>query len=444
LNRLLIILFFYPFVIFGQIEQLNWGSYTTISSNIEGYGRPRIVLTANDDPLIIWRKDASPKVLRASKWNGNTFSAPYDILSPGIIPASWDGPEIAAKGDTVYIVFTSSATTTTSIMLIRSFDGGLSFSDTIRVSENNSNHKFRMSNVMVKPDGNPVVSYMQYLLNWMEPKQMVTTSFNYGDSFIMPTEASAIAPGEPCDCCKSSLVVSSVDDIFLLFRNNHNNERNSYISKSVDGGNSFTITEDMDDYDWVLNSCPATTPRGIVMNDSLVIVKRSGATGNNEIVCSSIHINDLNYSYNRNIDFINGVEQDYPEISGNQDTVVVVWQDNRNGFQNCYMSLSTNGAFNLNSSISFTDSTSIGYKYDPDVAYANRDIHLVYLDYTQYKIVYVKASFDMINEAQNLLPQEKKITRVFDMLGRNLNNKNNQILFYIKEDGTVKKQMVVK
>ena len=110
---------------FGQSEQLNWGDFTTISSSLDGYGRPRIVLTANNYPLIIWRKDASPKVLRASKWNGNSFSAPYDILASGILPSSWDGPEVASQGDTVYVVFTSTATLVSSIMLIRSFDGGL-------------------------------------------------------------------------------------------------------------------------------------------------------------------------------------------------------------------------------------------------------------------------------------------------------------------------------
>ena len=90
-------------------------------------------------------------------------------------------------------------------MLIKSFDGGLTFSDTIRVSENNLNYKFRMGNVVVKEDGNPIVSYMQYALNWTDPKQMVNTSANLGSSFFGAVEGSQLAPGEPCDCCKSRL-----------------------------------------------------------------------------------------------------------------------------------------------------------------------------------------------------------------------------------------------
>jgi len=425
---------------FGQ--QLGWGSYTTISSGADGYGRPRIVLTANNYPLIIWRKDSSPKVLRASKWNGSSFSAPYDILQLNMFPSSWDGPEVAAKGDTVYVVFTSTATAQSSIMLIKSFDGGLVFSDTIRVSENNPVYKFRMGNVAVKEDGNPIVSYMEYLLNWMDPKQMVNPSFTFGDDFVGATEGSALAPGEPCDCCKSSLICSG-DDVFLLFRNNDNNERNSYVAKSVDSGVSFITAADMDDYNWMLNACPASTPRGVVLGDSLVVVKRSGASGNNEVVCSNVSAADLNYSYNKNIDLISGAVQDYPEVSANEDTIVAVWQDNRTGILNCYMSLSVTGTANLHGSISFTDSSIIGQKKHPDVVYVNGKIHLVYLDDTQHKIVYVNASVGVtskINEVSVVSP--KRVVRVVGVLGRKT-KETGRLLFYIYDDGTVEKRVII-
>ncbi|MGY8931835.1 MAG: hypothetical protein ACKVH2_03875, partial [Flavobacteriales bacterium] len=85
----------------------------------------------------------------------------------------------------------------------------------------------------------------------------------------------------------------------------------------------------------------ATTPRGVLNGDSIIVVKRSGATGNNEVVCSNVSVQNLNYSYNNNIDFINGVIQNYPEVSASGDTIVAVWQDNRESYQDCYMSFST-------------------------------------------------------------------------------------------------------
>ena len=225
-----------------------------------------------------------------------------------------------------------------------------------------------------------------------------------------------LAPGEPCDCCKSSLICSE-NNVYLLFRNNDANARNSYISKSIDGGLSFISTADMDDYSWMLNSCPSTTPRGVVLGDSLCVVKRSGASGNNEIVYSNVNATDLNYSYNRNIDSVGGIIQDYPEISANGDTIVVVWQDNRTGMQNCYINLSIEGPSNFSGSISFTDSSIAGQKLDPDVVYSNGKIHLVYLDDSQHKIVYVKASIDLANKINEINDiSSKGIVKTIDIL----------------------------
>jgi hypothetical protein len=301
-----------------------------------------------------------------------------------------------------------------------------------------------MPNIAIKDDGNPVVSYMQYLLNWMEPKQMVNISVNFGDTFMGSVEGSFLAPGEPCDCCKSSLVCSG-NDVFLLFRNNDNNARNSYISKSLDGGFSFTATADMDDYNWMLNSCPATTPRGILFQDSLFVIKRSGATGNNEIVYSNVNKIDLNYSYNRNIDFINGIIQDYPEVTGNEDTIIVVWQDNREGIQDCYISFSLGGVLNFSESFAFTDTISGGQKMDPDVEYANGEIHLVYLNSSQHKIVYVNAAFDELSniiEINNMRFNQNNVVKI-DLLGREIINGNNKPFLYIHDDGTVEKKIII-
>ena len=415
LSKIIFITLSLPLLVSAQ--SLNFGNTFTISSGADGYGRPRIALT-NNQPIIIWRKDSTPKTIRASKWDGTNFTTPYDITSAGVLPSSWDGPEIAAKGDTVYLVFASTATTQESIMLIRSFDGGNTFSDTIRVSENNPAHKYRMGNIKIDKDGHPIVSYMQYLLNFTEPKQMVNRSINYGDSFIGSVEGSESAPGEPCDCCKSSLILDN-NDIYLLFRNNINNERNSYISKSTDGGQTFNLVADLDDYDWIVNGCPATGPLGIVNGDSLLIVRRSGGTGNDEIVYTNSNKLDLNFSYNRNIDPIIGKIQDYPDLTLNGDTIFIAWQDNRNNIPDCFFSYSINGIENLSLGNTFTDTLVFGAKLNPDLVFKNNNIHLVYNDNGSNSIKYIRGSFDntsYIYEHQN----KQKLLYNFDLLGRKI------------------------
>ena len=62
---------------------------------------------------------------------------------------------------------------------------------------------------------------------------------------------------------KASLLVSG-NNIFVLFRNNENNKRNSYVSKSSNYGVSFDQVNEIDDYDWILNSCPSSVSRGFL------------------------------------------------------------------------------------------------------------------------------------------------------------------------------------
>ena len=418
----------FSLVVFSLYTQdLNFTSHTTVSSGNDGFGRPRVVLI-NNHPAVIFRNNTVPKTIKIARWNGIDFDIAYDITNPGVKPSSQDGPEIAVMGDTIYIVFSSSATSYSSIMMIRSFDGGLSFSDTIRASENSPEQICRMGNIAINKLGNPIISYMKYDLNFSNPKQMVRTSNNYGSTFNTAVEASLNASSEPCECCKSSLIVND-QDIYLLFRNNENNQRNSHIAKSNNNGISFDLVNDIDDFDWILNACPASTTNGVVYGDSLLIVKKSGATGNNEIVLTNVSQSTLDYSYNINIDYIPNTIQRLPEISNNTDSIFIVWEDNRNGTQDCFLSYSLNGIPNLSRGNVFTDSLSTGPKFFPHVTFKNGNIHLVYVDYTESSIKYVKGFF---TAPTYIIEIEQKDFRNlnFDILGRM--NRNSKYMFLKK------------
>ena len=114
---------------------------------------------------------------------------------------------------------------------------------------------------------------MECLANFTDYKQTVRTSFDFGQTFSAEVDVSALAPGEPCDCCQSTLVTKGNNDVFLLFRNDDSNVRNTYIAKSSDGGVTFSTTEDLDDINWVLNSCPTSSPVGAVLGDSIMVDK---------------------------------------------------------------------------------------------------------------------------------------------------------------------------
>tara|TARA_B100000767_G_scaffold153747_1_gene144574 strand:+ start:2905 stop:4227 length:1323 start_codon:yes stop_codon:yes gene_type:complete len=435
-------LIFLLFPLFMNAQKLVLSNYTIISSGPpEGYERPRIVMTANASPFIIWKKPSTPKSVKAKKWNGTAFSAPYDIVSPDLAITGFIGPEIASKGDTVYLIFESLLHNNHIIYLKRSFDGGLTFSDTIRVSDNSDTHKFAMPNIGIRADGNPVISYMECTTSWADWEQMVKSSSDFGATFSAATNASALAPGEPCDCCQSTFVTKGNNDVYLLFRNNETNIRNSYIAKSTDGGVTFTATENLDAADWMLNSCPTSSPVGVVNGDSIMVVRRSGANGINELYCSNVNATDLQKNYFNTLDPIGFGLQDKPGIAGDDNGYAVVWKDNRNSNTSCFIKWVYGGVSEV---IELADSTTFGHKLSPDICldYATGDYHMVYVGSTQHEVVYVKGSI-MPLSIQDVKSENKKLIKSVDLLAKTITSERNKPFINIYNDGSVERKIVV-
>ena len=116
----LILFLFFPFLTFGQQLQLN-NPIIISSGSAEGYDRPRVVITANESPFVIWSKATTPKAIRGRKWNGTAFGNAVDLVNADLMPAGFIGPEVVAKGDTLYLIFESSLHNNHVIYLKKSF-----------------------------------------------------------------------------------------------------------------------------------------------------------------------------------------------------------------------------------------------------------------------------------------------------------------------------------
>ncbi|MDC3305529.1 glycoside hydrolase [Flavobacteriales bacterium] len=438
-------LFFFLLPFFTLAQYLGPSTTHVLSNgNSEGYHRPRVVMTASNSPFVIWSKTASPKEIKARKWNGTAFDSTVSLVNSTLKPAGFIGPEIAAKGDTLYLIFESSLHNNHVIYMKRSFDGGLSFSDTIRVSDNSNTHKFAMPNLTVREDGNPVISYMECLPGWTHWKQMVKTSFDFGTTFSTAVDVSDLVPGEPCDCCQSTLV-SIGNNIFLLFRNNDLNVRNSYIAKSDDDGLTFTAAQDLDDVNWVLNACPTSSPEGAVLGDSIMVIRRNGGSGINELYKSNVNIADLQKSYFTQVESSGSFLQDQPKVATDLIYFVSVWEENRNGVKECFYNVMyPNGASLYNGVIS--DTATIGHKVKPDITYGGPFAGCFSIVYSasNSKEVHFRYSPIMFSVGANEIHlQNKKLLKSVDLLGKMITPESNKPFLNIYNDGTVERKVIV-
>lgn len=65
----------------------------------------------------------------------------------------------------------------------------------------------------------------------------------------------ASAQGTVCECCKPTVIVKG-EDVYVMFRNLIDGNRNMYLIRSRNGGSSFEQAEQLGVGNWKLNGCP--------------------------------------------------------------------------------------------------------------------------------------------------------------------------------------------
>lgn len=258
--------------------QVIWSPAISLNSSNSTVNWPRVVVNSIGDPLVIWGESGE---LMFSRRVSGAFTQPIALNTQGTIisEAFWHGPEIASKGDTVYVVYKLMPETdsTKHMYCVRSFDGGITFSTPKRI-DYIGNNMSRFPAVAVGSDGNPVVAFMKSDLNYHDPQWYVVKSNDYGDTFGTPIKASGYnSPNaEACDCCPGS--ISVIDStIVVAYRDNNNNIRDTWLGISQNDGSSFYNVR-IDTANWLISVCPSSGPDLYMRGDSVATVYMNGAS----------------------------------------------------------------------------------------------------------------------------------------------------------------------
>jgi hypothetical protein len=318
-------------------------------------------------------------------------------VHPASVPAwadTWAGGDIAAYGDTVIAVYSTGQQGVGTLYASRSVDGGISWPDTVSLAPL-SGMEARFPTVGYVPGKGPVVQYMEFDPNWLDPRYVVVNSQDGGSTYSAPVPISApFAPGEPCDCCTGQ-IVAEVEDVVGLFRNNDNNLRTIWGASSMDGGDSFGAGEELDQTGWVINSCPSSGPDGYIVDDSIRYVWMSSASNGTKTYFGTARLSDLSIGVNA---LVHGgqpqnLSQNFPRIAGVGDTLGIVWEQFSSGQREILFSWSASGW----SGLSAPDTVNVdlsGQQRVPDIAFNNGIFHIVWQDDATSTIRYRTASID--------------------------------------------------
>ncbi len=358
---------------------LGWNNAMDVATNSSSNLHPRIVLDRNNNPLILWGQSTHAMF---SRWNGTAFSVPV-ALNPSSIPiftASWAGPDIASKGDTVYVVFKESPETTGKIYVVHSYDGGVNFSTPVQV-DFIADSVSRFPTVTVDDAGNPLIGFMKFNSSFGDSRWVVAKSTDFGNSFLTDVKASGFSGGEICDCCPGQLV-SAGNTIAMLYRDNLNNIRDTWVGVSTNGANSFNAGINLDQNNWMLMSCPATGPDGVLINDTLYSVFMSQATGDDLVYWSKASISNLQCSGSATITgmFTGLTQQNYPRIANNNNATAIVWKQAVSGSSQLGIYFTSDIQNGLPLNYDTVATGNLNEVVNTDVAVSNGKVYVVWQD----------------------------------------------------------------
>ncbi len=314
--------------------QIAWSPEVNITIPGMGNNHPRIALNAKGELLVVWGHNGQVKF---SRWNGSAFTSPISLNPVGmnIAEADWMGPDISAKGDTVYVVFKQipEHLSSSGIWCKASHDGGKSFFPAIRV-DHPSDSLSRFPTVDVDKLGNPIVAFMHFSPNFQNPQWRIARSFDTGLSFEFSKQASGWSDENAvvCDCCPGTII--SYDSIIcVLYRDNNDNIRDIWAGISTDMGQSFQYGINADLLNWYIQSCPASGPDGVIIGDTLYSVSMNGVNGQSHVYFNRMSIHNQN---NTSSTWLTGpivglAQQNFPRLDVHSNLMVIAWKQIVNG-----------------------------------------------------------------------------------------------------------------
>jgi hypothetical protein len=394
MKKTLALLSFIVFSIHAMAQSgITWITGNNIASSTFSNMHPRIAMDGSGNPMVIWGKMGDESVYFCN-WNGGSFNPPT-ALNPGwltIATGSWMGPQIAAHGDTVYVVVkqTPEADTASHLYMIRSFDGGNNWDNPIKI-DNIGNHISRFPTVTTDAAGNPIIGFMKFAADFSNAQWNVTRSYDFGNTYTTDVWASAGSGGVVCDCCPGA-IVNSGNTVAMLYRANNSNIRDSWAGLSTDGGLTFSDGWNFDNNNWFIAACPSTGPDGEIIGDSLYSVFTNGASGTYRTYrsVSSISSGMAQPAVALGGTIPNLNVQNYPRMTRYGNAMAIVWRQSVNSVEQLPIYFTNNI---VNGFPMMYDTVDLNSITNADVALGNGTIFVVWEDDASGTVKYRRGTY---------------------------------------------------
>jgi hypothetical protein len=383
--------------VISEAQTIAWSPAMDVASNTYDNLHPRVVTDRSGNPMVIWGRNSDASVF-FSKWNGTGFTMPMKVNTSGltIATAAWMGPDLASKGDTVYVVMkqTPENDSTKHIFISRSVNGGTTFSMPVQV-DNIADSLSRFPVVTTDALGNPIVGFMKFDPSFGSARWAVAKSTDFGSTFATDTKASGWSGmgALVCDCCPGSITCSG-NKVAMLYRDNLSNIRDMWGGISSNIGSSFTQGLGYDQGNWMLMYCPSSGPDGTIIGDTLYTAYMSGASGDELVYYNRTSLSSLSNSAGTPFtgQFVGLTQQNYPRVASAGNALATVWKQSVSGTDYLVSSFTNNATVGLYQ----MDTIASSYVMNGDVAMIDGKIFAVWQDFNSGTVKYRMGTYTSV------------------------------------------------
>ena len=255
-----------------------------------------------------------------------TFSEPIQVnhLNNNIIAYGQSGSKIEAFNNNIFITYIDDRSGSWLIYLNISFDNGLTWQEEIVISDTPYLNGYQ--DFEIDSNGNLHLVYYNYASNnhLEDVRYRFALLDNIDWNFSPSITLGIVAPEmEPCDCCQPDLEIDDIGNVYVAYRNNVQNLRDTYLTVKKFNDDGFNENYQVSNFQDYIPYCPSSGP-DIDINENEIAVAYT-IYDDNKVYTSISDLDQIDFSDFINIYDANG-QQNYPYISLDKN-ILIVWAD---------------------------------------------------------------------------------------------------------------------
>ncbi len=189
-------------------------------------------------------------IMYVSSKDGKSFTSPSLIaVLPNLFSSAMRGPQIAATNNGIAV---TACTKQGNIFSYQKDQSG-KWSKAKKVNDADESAKEAL--MSLSADGQNVYAIWLGVKNPKGQNVYGAKSVDGGKTWNKNTVVYSSPDGTVCECCKPSVVMKG-NNVFVMFRNWIDGNRDLYLIESPDGGSSFKRANKLGVGSWKLNGCP--------------------------------------------------------------------------------------------------------------------------------------------------------------------------------------------